>query len=142
MRPLFVDTGAWAAITDFRDANHQAALRFPAEIAGSRVLIVTDYVINESFTLLLRNLGYGRTTAFQRSLRRLTGAGIVTCVWVTPEIAEQAWRVFERFNVDKLWAFTDCVSYAVMKQMGIVEAFAFDRHFAQIGFVRVPTEGP
>jgi len=47
-------------------------------------------------------------------------------------------EVFERFNVDKQWSFTDCVSYVVMKQNEIEEAFAFDHHFEQMGFVRRP----
>jgi len=40
--------------------------------------------------------------------------------------------------VDKQWSFTDCTSYVVMRQLGIEEAFAFDRHFEQMGFVRRP----
>ena len=40
--------------------------------------------------------------------------------------------------MDKLWSFTDCVSYVVMKQRGITEAFAFDHHFEQMGFGRQP----
>jgi predicted nucleic acid-binding protein len=47
-----------------------------------------------------------------------------------------AWEIFARFNVAKEWSFTDCTSYAVMKQLGITEVFAFDHHFTQMGFVR------
>ena len=38
---------------------------------------------------------------------------------------------------DKKWSFTDCVSYAVMKRLGIREAFALDDDFRQFGFVSV-----
>lgn len=47
-------------------------------------------------------------------------------VWTSREIATETWSVFEKFNVDKQWSFTDCVSYVVMKQQGIDEVFAFD----------------
>jgi predicted nucleic acid-binding protein len=41
-------------------------------------------------------------------------------------------------NVDKEWSFTDCVSHVVMRQREIREVFAFDHHFEQVGFVRLP----
>jgi uncharacterized protein len=46
--------------------------------------------------------------------------------------------VFERYNIDKFWSFTDCVSYVVMQQQNIQEVFSFDHHFSQMGFVRRP----
>ena len=49
-----------------------------------------------------------------------------------------AWDAFQKYNVDKLWSFTDCTSYAVMKRLNISEVFAFDHHFEQMGFVRLP----
>jgi predicted nucleic acid-binding protein len=39
---------------------------------------------------------------------------------------------------DKDFSFTDCVSFVVMWEMGIKEAFAFDEHFNQMGFNRNP----
>lgn len=54
------------------------------------------------------------------------------------EFAKRAWEVFERFNMDMKWSFTDCTSYAVMNEMEISEVFAFDRHFDQMKFVRKP----
>jgi len=35
-------------------------------------------------------------------------------------------------------SFTDSVSFVVMWEMGIKEAFAFDEHFNQMVFVRKP----
>jgi uncharacterized protein len=57
-------------------------------------------------------------------------------VWTSQEDVKFAWRVFTTFE-DKTWSFTDCVSYAVMKRLGIVEAFALDDDFKQFGFVAV-----
>ncbi|KAF5438167.1 putative nucleic acid-binding protein, contains PIN domain [Candidatus Methanophagaceae archaeon] len=34
--------------------------------------------------------------------------------------------------------FTDCVSFVAMWRKGIKEAFAFDEHFNQMGFIRKP----
>ncbi len=115
-----------------------AALRFKDELAGQYRLVVTNYVLDELYTLLLMNIGYQRVVTFKRQLDALTQEGVLKVVWVSEEIAAEAWKVFERFDVDKEWSFTDCVSYTVMKRLGINEAFAFDHHFAQMGFACRP----
>jgi len=57
---------------------------------------------------------------------------------ISSTIYEEAWDVFRRFNVDKEWSFTDCVSYVAMKQLDIETVFAFDYHFEQMEFNRRP----
>lgn len=138
MRRIFVDTSAWAALADAGDPNHELAILFQDESAGQCRLGVTDYILDELYTLLLMNLGYAGTVAFKRDLDVLRRAGILEVIGVSEAITSEAWAIFEQFNVDKEWSFTDCVSYVAMKQHGITEAFAFDHHFAQMGFERRP----
>lgn len=138
MRELFVDTSAWDAIADSGDPNHSAALRYRDTLVGTCRLVVTNYILDELFTLLLRNIGYTGTVDFKAKLDALAQKEILKVVWISPEIAEESWAVFKRFNGDKAWSFTDCVSYVVMKQLGISESFAFDHHFSQMGFIRRP----
>lgn len=138
MRHVFVDTGAWDAIADSGDANHKAALQFRDEIAGKVHLVTTDYVLDELYTLLLMNIGLERTVAHKRKIDILIKENILEIIWINRQIAEQAWEIFEQFNSDKKWSFTDCTSYAVMKEIGITEVFAFDHHFEQMKFIRRP----
>jgi len=35
---------------------------------------------------------------------------------------------------DKDWSLTDCISFVVMEEQGIGEAFTTDHHFQQAGF--------
>ncbi len=51
--------------------------------------------------------------------------------------AKRSWNVFEQYNIDKLWSFTDCTSYVIMKDIDITEVFEFDHHFEQMGFIRL-----
>jgi predicted nucleic acid-binding protein len=87
---------------------------------------------------LLLNIGYQAAVNFKNKLDILIQERVLSIVWVTEAIAQEAWQVFKQFNTDKSWSFTDCVSYVVMKQRKITEAFAFDHHFEQMGFSRVP----
>ncbi len=120
------------------DPHHGEALALRDSIASLRRLITTNYVLDELHTLLLLNIGYTRAVEFKQRLDVLVAKGGLQVVWITPELAEQAWSVFERFNRDKEWSFTDCTSHVVMKQNGVAEAFAFDHHFEQMGFMRIP----
>ena len=37
-------------------------------------------------------------------------------------------------HADKVWSLTDCTSFVLMRQRGIADALAYDRHFEQAGF--------
>lgn len=138
MREIFVDTSAWAAIEDSADANHQAALIFKDELPNTCRLVTSSSVLDESYTLLLMNIGYVRTVLFKRNLDLMTESELLTVVYVSEAIEQEAWTVFERFNVDKNWSFTDCTSKVIMEKRGINEVFAFDHHFEQMRFTRTP----
>ncbi len=126
------------AIVDAGDVNHSAALAYQGEFIGTIGLIVTNYILDELYTLTLMDLGYRYAVEVKQKLDRLSDDSLLDIVWVDKALADEGWNVFERFNQDKKWSFTDCVSYAVMKQFGIQEAFAFDHHFEQMGFIRRP----
>ena len=64
--------------------------------------------------------------------------GILTIIHLSEEVEKAAWEVFVRFNQDKTWSFTDCTTKVVMDNLGIQHVFAFDQHFEQMGFIRLP----
>ena len=54
-----VDTGAWVALNNSKDFHHQEALRFRDKIAKARhQLYTSNYILDETYTLLLLNVGY------------------------------------------------------------------------------------
>lgn len=138
MREIFVDTSAWSAIADGGDANHGIALLHKDEIAERCLLVVTNYILDELYTLMLMNQGYQDTVSFKEQLDAMIQTDVLRVVWVNEDVSIEAWKVFEKYNVDKEWSFTDCVSNVVMKQRKITEVFTFDHHFEQMGFVKQP----
>ncbi len=95
-------------------------------------------LLDELYTLLLLHADYSKTLQFKHRLDFLITRKALTVIWISETIATQTWQIFEQFNTDKQWSFTDCTSYAVMKNQGITEAFTFDHHFSQMGFIRRP----
>jgi len=47
-------------------------------------------------------------------------------------------RVGAARHHDKRYSLTDCISFVVMKRMKLKTALAFDQHFVQAGFERIP----
>ena len=76
MEAIFVDTSAWDAIEDGGDSYHAAALRFKEELAQQGVrLYATNFVLDEGYTLLLRNVAMRvRWRSSRRSTRCAVGS--------------------------------------------------------------------
>ena len=139
MREIFIDTSAWYAIEDASDENHESALLFKEKIIAERYnWVTTNYILDETYTLLLDKIGYTDTVRFRQNINEISELEILAVVHISESMAENAWEVFEKYNIDKQWSFTDCTSKVVMEQREITEVFAFDHHFEQMGFVRKP----
>lgn len=133
---IFIDTGAFMALEDKSDQYHEAAIQFREQVLRKKWygLITTSYVLDETLTLIRFRLSIKASIDFSKKIRK---SKVVKIVQVSREIEEKAWDIFERYD-DKDFSFTDCVSFVVMREMGIKETFAFDEHFNQMGFIRRP----
>ena len=136
---FFVDTSAWVAYYDTGDRWHTVAREAMASLVDTRVTFVTtDYVLDETITLLLYHAGRHHALAFGDAVQQ---SRQVQLVRVDAGIWAEAWRMFQRYD-DKTWAFTDCTSFVVMRQMELMQTFAFDDHFEQAGFQLWPGKNP
>jgi predicted nucleic acid-binding protein len=128
---IFVDTGAWFAAAVPSDPEHAAASRW---LAGNvETLLTTDYVVDETLTLL-RARGEGTRALLLGEA--FFGARLAEVYRLTEADIASAWEVFRRFD-DKGWSFTDCTSEVVIERHNVRQAFAFDQHFRQFGTVQV-----
>lgn len=128
----FVDTSAWYALVVPDDANHERAHEWLKTYPGR--LITTDYVIDETLTLL-RSRGQ-RDDAIDWGTTMFGPNTPAFVHFLQSKSIDDAWNVFRKFD-DKDWSFTDCTSKVVIDQLGIRTAFAFDHHFRQFGTVAV-----
>ena len=134
MTPVFVDSSYFKALLDENDDFHKKALDIFADLTQQKEqLITTNYILNETLTLLRAKVNL--EAAFK--LRDFLNAGspILTIYRVTSEDDVNAWSWFSK-DWSKL-SFTDCVSFAVMKRLEIARVATFDKHFTQAGFTIV-----
>jgi predicted nucleic acid-binding protein len=132
MEIIFVDTSAWYALANEKDANHLLAREFLAE---NRRLVTTNFIIDETITLTLIRAGYRYALSVGEQL--LNGQ-LASIVWVTRDDQGAAWELFKQYD-DKMFSFTDCTSFAVMTRLGLRYTFTFDTDFTQTGqFTQLP----
>jgi len=128
---LFADTAAWYALYDQRAGQHLAARGLFEGLANRRVtFFVTDYIIDETLTLISGRLGHAQAVACGEWLLR---SPMVKLIRIDAGQWQDAWEMFRRYD-DKDFSLTDCTSFVVMRQHHLVDAFTFDHHFEQMGF--------
>jgi uncharacterized protein len=134
---VFVDASAWFAVVWSGDQYHAAAAtEYRRLVSASIPLVTTNLVIAEAHALIRRDGGHERAMRFLDSLRTTTR---VERVYSDAGLELRAERLLEQYN-DQAFSFADAVSFVVMQERDITEAFAFDRHFLIAGFTRIPYE--
>lgn len=126
---IFVDTGGWFALVVPTDPNHARASKFLD--LNDEPLFTTDYVVDETLTLLRARGEMSRALALGESLFQETVSSVYR---LSDYDIQRAWEIFKTFH-DKEWSFTDCTSKGVIEEFGITKALAFDRHFQQFGVI-------
>jgi predicted nucleic acid-binding protein len=129
MIPVFVDTAAWIALINVRDALHLRAQSVYANLVQRKIPLVTsEFAMLEVADALSSPLLRPLTIAFTSRLRQ----GVLEIVPLGEDLRQKGWALYCQ-RPDKEWGLTDCISFVVMQERGIAEAFTSDHHFTQAG---------
>jgi hypothetical protein len=135
MNAVFVDTGGWMACADRADPAHLACRTArDATLEAGRMLITTDFVVDETLTLIRFRLGLAAANAWWR---QIDGSTRLRWERVENDRFERSRNLFFHYR-DKDLSFTDCTSIAVMRELKLTTVIATDGHFRQVGFDVLP----
>ncbi len=130
MEKIFVDTSGWVALFVDNDQNHKKAESIFEDIKSSKAHIYTsDYVIDETITTILVRGNHKQSVLAGEALFT---SKIIKIIHVSADYLQAAWGLYQKYK-DKMFSFTDVTSFAIMKDLDIIKAFAFDREFTQAG---------
>ncbi len=130
---IFVDTSAFFALLDRDDGNHRKARTAWDTILGpDNVLVTTNYVLIECFALLQSRLGIEAARGFQEDI-----VPLLNVEWADAAVHKTGVGALLATGRRKL-SLVDCVSFEIMRHMGIKTVFSFDHHFQEQGFHRIP----
>lgn len=133
MKQVFADTGYWIALFHLRDEFHSLARSLDQSLREQNVFIVTsEFVLNEVLAFFSR---------FNATVRKQIADFVLQIkehpyITVHPSPSELFYRAVTlyRDREDKQWSLTDCHSFLIMEDLGIMNALAHDKHFEQAGF--------
>ena len=127
----FVDTSGWYALLIERDRNHILAVRqFRSLAAERRRLVLTNYVLSETYTLLRVRRG---ADAGMQFLQRVRATSTVMKVRVEEDWEAKAEAFLTKFREHEL-SYTDATSFIAMKELGLTDVMTFDSDFTIAGF--------
>jgi predicted nucleic acid-binding protein len=135
VKALFVDTAGWMACADSADPdNVRACAARDAALKAGQTLITTDFVADETLTLIRFRLGVNAAHAWWQ---QIDGSSRLRWERVDVERFEKAHNLFFQYR-DKDFSFTDCTSFVIMRELRLTHAITTDRHFRQMGFQLLP----
>jgi len=130
---VFVDTSAFLAVLDRSDRLHDAAREaWEKMLTRGDFLVSHNYVLVETFAVMLRRLGLEAVRVFDRDV-----VPVLRMVWVTRDIHEAAVGA-HLMAARRDLSLVDCASFEVMRRAGLTKAFAFDDHFREYGYELEP----
>lgn len=128
---VFVDTSGFYALLIAADDRHELAGRLLRQAADrKRRFVTTDYVLDETATLLKARRHGALAQSFFEVVLGSRGCRIE---WTDPDRFHRAREFFLKHR-DQPWSLTDCVSFCLMKELGLRDALTKDGHFKQAGF--------
>jgi predicted nucleic acid-binding protein len=130
---VFVDTSAFFAVLDADDGNHDAARQVWEDLLTQEaVLVCNNYMLVETLALVQSKLGITAVRTFQEDIMP-----VLNVEWVD-ESTHQVGIASVLAAARKELSLVDCVSFEIMRRLGIKTAFAFDHHFEKQGFECLP----
>ena len=131
---ILYDTWAYVALADRSDPSAHIA----ANSANRKLLlekyrpVTTNYIVDESLTLMKRRLGHRAACLFLEDLEAGIKSELIRLEWISPERENKAREIFVRYQDKRGLSFTDCTSLVVMKELGLSLIFTAERDFETV----------
>lgn len=138
---LFIDTWGWIVLKNKREPKHTELNEFYSSWRNQKgISYTTDYVLDETFTLLFRRLPFKESKKSLDTIDLAIKEGYLRLVRITAERFEKAKDLRIKFRDKPGISFTDLTSMVVMVEMGITNILTQDDHFSQVGlgFQKIP----
>jgi len=134
LNEIFVDTWAWLALSNRKDAYHERVKGSYEEINATGYRMVTsDYVLDEVITALFRSVTFDSAVQFVESLFAVIRRNQIKLEWVTEERFKTAWLLRKRYQDKPDISFTDLTSFVLMQELRINKVFTGNGHFENVG---------
>ena len=132
---LVVDTWGWLTLRDRREKRHiEVKQAFDQFLRSKADIITTDFVLDETFTLLFRRLPFNEAKDSMEHLSGSIAINEIAAVPIIPARFKAAQELRLKFKDKPQISFTDLSSMVVMRELKIRRILTEDKHFEHVGF--------
>jgi hypothetical protein len=129
MTPCFADTFFFLALLVEGDDAHERAVQAIGNLR--RQLYTSTWVLMELADAIATT---PTRRVFVQFIEFLRSHPKIVIVSATEDMFTRGLELYND-RPDKRWSLTDCTSFVVMRDHGIIESLTGDHHFEQAGFV-------
>ena len=134
MDRLFVDTWGWLTLRDKGERRHQdIAPVFESFQKSNAGIYTSDFILDETFTLLFRRLPFAAARESMELLMAGVEEGLLLLVPISGARFKTAQQLRIRYQDKPAISFTDLTSMVVMQEFEIQKIMTEDSHFSQVG---------
>ena len=126
---FFMDTAYILALLNPRDAFHKKAMDLFPKLRSAIEVWTTEAILTE----LVNAMTCVNRSAAIAFINNCYVTNNVRVISIDRELFQKAVNFYHNHK-DKEWGLTDCISFVVMQNYGLIEAFTADEHFQQAGF--------
>jgi predicted nucleic acid-binding protein len=127
---LLIDTWGWVAVADRRDPGHEAATEIFHQARRSGGAVTSNFVLDETFTLLFRRRPFEDAWHFTTDVVR---SPFIDIQEVTSARFSRTIELRKQFSDKPKISFTDLSTMAIMLELGITDILTADQHFTHVG---------
>ena len=134
MAHLFVDTWGWVALRDKGERRHADIVPiFESFQQPEHRIFTSDFVLDETFTLLFRRLPFAAARESMELLTASVAEGSLISIPISGARFKAAQSLRIRYQDKPTISFTDLTSMVVMQEFNVKKILTEDSHFAQVG---------
>jgi predicted nucleic acid-binding protein len=125
---IFIDTTFWVGDADTNDDFHRSSHTVIEALRTGKTpsALTTDFVLDETVTILGKRKGFGADKAANVAVRILSSPRVFT-VYVNETLMNESLKLFPEHK-GKL-SLTDIASLVVMRRYGVSRIFSHDHDF-------------
>lgn len=138
---IFIDTWGWLSFFDKKEHFHKEVKTCLEKFTErSNHLITSDYILDETNTILFRRLNSASALKIQNEINKMIDKGYLELFWIDEIIFEKAMDHRRKYSDKPDISFTDFTSFVIMKSLNINNVLTYDRHFeiVGLGFQKLP----
>ena len=132
---IFIDSSAFYLVVNKSEKLHNIARKtFSKIVLGNSVIITSDYIIDETLTLISKKWGKYYAIEFWDNVKN---SNILKVMKLSERQFYKTIDLFRKYK-DHDFSFTDCSCFIMMNDLKITKVFTFDKHFLNFGFEVYP----